>query len=111
MNADIDRNLGVRLREAREGRSVSQRELGEILGVDQSAVARLEAGERRMGVGEMVAACDYLAIPVDQLLEGDRPKVAFRAATEGADEAEARRVFRGLIDDFFAFEAAARGDA
>lgn len=99
--------IAVRLAELRKSRDVSQRQLGEAIELDQSAIARMETGERGISVGEMVAICEYLAVAIDELIRDDAPALAFRADASPEAVAEATRAFRKVVDDFFAFEAVA----
>lgn len=107
MRSEPDREFGRRLKELRERSGVSQRELAAAIGVDQSAVHRMEAGERKIEVGEMIAACEHLGVSVDELLRPQASAMALRAAAPTEDLAAVTREFRRVIDDFFAFRAAA----
>ena len=51
---DLERRLGVLAARLREGRGVSQATLAEELGHDQSFVSRIEHGERRITVVELL---------------------------------------------------------
>lgn len=105
--SERERDFGSRLKELREASGVSQRELGSAIELDQSAVHRMEAGERKIEVGEMIAACEYLGVPVDELLQPQTSAMALRASGSARDLTEVKREFRKVIDDFFAFRAAA----
>lgn len=63
------RNLPVLLRELREGASMTQRDLGKIMGVSHVFVHKSETGERRVDVTEFIDWC--LACQVE-------PESAFR---------------------------------
>ncbi|WP_374046660.1 helix-turn-helix domain-containing protein [uncultured Pseudomonas sp.] len=56
------------LREARESRGLTMRELGALLGVTHSYVQKIELGERRLDVVEFVWYCEALDVaPYDGL--------------------------------------------
>jgi transcriptional regulator with XRE-family HTH domain len=101
--------VGHRIESLRGDRGVSQRRLADAIGVDPSAMSRIESGQRGLAVGELVAISEFLGIPTDALLRRDvEPRPLFRNEG-GQDEAsEALATFESIIDDFFAFEAAAR---
>lgn len=56
---DYDRFLAL-LREAREDAGVTQQELAERLGTDQSTISKCERGERRIDVIELRRWCRAL---------------------------------------------------
>ncbi len=101
--------VGERLAELRAARDLSQRDLAEAIGLDPSALSRIESGERGLGVGELVATADYLGMNTDQLLRTEQDAVPLFRTDGGSEEAEgAVALFASVIDDFFTFEAAAR---
>lgn len=56
---------------------MSQRELGEALGLDASAVSRLEQGARSIRLNEAAAIAEKLNVGLDSLTFGDDPEVVF----------------------------------
>jgi len=64
---DRDR-LGALLRQARTEAGLQQRELASLLGVPNSVLSKLEAGERALDVLELRAICAALGVrPADFL--------------------------------------------
>lgn len=54
------------LKDQRQSRGMSMRELGDLLGVPHSFVQKVESGERRLDVVEYVWYCEALGIsPID----------------------------------------------
>lgn len=54
------------LKDQRQSRGMSMRELGDLLGVPHSFVQKVESGERRLDVVEYVWYCKALGIsPID----------------------------------------------
>ncbi|MCP2078462.1 helix-turn-helix domain-containing protein [Adlercreutzia equolifaciens] len=60
--------LGAAVREARQRRELSQEQLASMMGTDQSAIARLEAGKINSGIGTYIRAADALGIPFKSLV-------------------------------------------
>src|SRR5664280_643837 len=48
-----DRRIGGAIARLREERGWSQRALAKVVGLDQSALSRVEAGKRRLAAGEL----------------------------------------------------------
>ncbi|MBP2409017.1 helix-turn-helix domain-containing protein [Brachybacterium fresconis] len=77
--------LGRRIVRAREASGHTQTELAGMLGVDRSAISRLESGERKLDVAELMRLCEALDVPLAHLV-GDEPQtVASRRRDSGAD--------------------------
>jgi len=101
--------IGAKIARLREVRDVPQRRLAGEIGLDPSALSRVESGERGLAVGELVAIAEFLGVSMDELLRDDIPAAPlFR--NEGGEAAgnEAVAVFDEFIDDFMALEAALR---
>ncbi len=71
--------LGQRIAEAREAARLSQAELGARLGLGQSAVSRIESGERSVSSLELAEVASVLRVSVLELLE-ERPVSALSVA-------------------------------
>lgn len=101
--------VGEEIAALRAERGVSQRRLAQAIGLDASALSRIESGERGLAVGELVAVAEYLGVDVDRLLldeAGAPPLFRGDGDPERGDAAVAE--FGEIIDDFFTFEAAVR---
>ncbi|MFN8152163.1 MAG: helix-turn-helix transcriptional regulator [Solirubrobacterales bacterium] len=100
--------LAGAIRELREERGLSQRELADLLELDPSAMNRIEKAERGVSTGELVGIAEALGVDVNQLLCADEVAYALRA--DCADEAvnETIEHFRGVIADYFSAEALAK---
>lgn len=57
-----------RLREWREKKGVSQRDLAELTGLTQQAISYLELGDRDGKIGTWKKICDALDLELSQLL-------------------------------------------
>ena len=101
--------VGAKIARLRDERGVAQRRLAAEIGLDPSALSRVESGERGLAVSELVAIAEFLDVSMDELLRDDVAAAPlFR--NEGGEAAgnDAVAVFDELIDDFLALEAALR---
>lgn len=64
---DIYNNL-MRLRELREDRQLSQRQLAEILNVKQNTYSQYETEKRQIPVAMLITLANYYNVSVDYLL-------------------------------------------
>lgn len=60
--------LQVLLRELRESRKLTQRDLASRLGVHQSFVSKYESGERRLDLPELRQVCEAIEISLVDLV-------------------------------------------
>ena len=99
--------VGKRLRSARALAGLSQRELGEALGVSFHAINKYEKGRNRMSGARMAAASRVLQVPLSYFFEEDPPEPVPQHGVPtvlSPIEVHAIRYFRGirvdLQDDF-----------
>jgi Zn-dependent peptidase ImmA (M78 family)/DNA-binding XRE family transcriptional regulator len=99
--------LGRRLRRARERAGYTQEEAGQVLDLDDTAVAKMERGKRGVGALEIKRLASLYGVPVDDLLddplaEGRVPlEIALRSveALNPKVEIMKRRMQRLVSDD------------
>lgn len=73
------RSLGARIELAREAAGLSQAELAEALGVDRTAISKIQSGTRKVSALELAAAARVLHRPLAWLLsDSPEPVVARR---------------------------------
>lgn len=90
--------IGERVRELRKTRGRSQEELAELLGLNKSAVSRVESGQRGLAVQELALIAPFLGVSVDEILFGDaQDSLLLRG--EG-DATEAAAYAERVIEDF-----------
>ncbi|OBG18340.1 hypothetical protein A5768_31840 [Mycolicibacterium fortuitum] len=78
--------FGERVRDARQERKWSQKQLAEKLALDASAISRLEQGTRAIRLGEAALIARVLDVDLDFLVYGDLdPVAALRRARAEAD--------------------------
>jgi transcriptional regulator with XRE-family HTH domain len=98
----LARLIGVRLRETRTQRQVTQVRLAEELGVSRTTLSNIECGRQRLFVDQVYQAALHLAVPVAQLLPDAQEVVQprrVRTAAEGAlPPVEQARLSRAVDD-------------
>ncbi len=62
IHTDRGRLLASMVREARETKGVTMRELADRLGRPHTVISKIESGERRVDLVELEAICDALGI-------------------------------------------------
>lgn len=67
-------NLGVRIKQAREVRNITQLEFSKMIGLDKSVMNRIELGTRPVRDDEIVAISNALGISSDELLGTEKVK-------------------------------------
>ncbi|RYG16120.1 XRE family transcriptional regulator, partial [bacterium] len=83
-----DRAVGARLRELRRERRMSQRVLGEALGVTFQQVQKYEQGTNRITGVRMRRAADLLGVPLGY----------FHGVPGGGDSARLMHLFESITD-------------
>lgn len=96
--------LGRRIAEARELAGMSQADLGAAVDLDRSAVSRLEKGERKLSVPEIVAIADAVQRPLAFFVTDPVPAVVSRRQ----DRAHAHATTRALDAELHQFAADVR---
>lgn len=71
------RNLGARIREAREGRGWTQQQLADRLEMARTTIVAIEKGERRLKPSEIVQISSLLDRSVSDLLQRGMPSEGF----------------------------------
>jgi transcriptional regulator with XRE-family HTH domain/Zn-dependent peptidase ImmA (M78 family) len=78
------REVGARVTEARSGRGLSQEALGSEIGLDRTAITKIEAGRRQISSLELVRLADALDRPLQWFVSPPPAAViSRRAALEG----------------------------
>ena len=70
MRDEHHESIGSLIAQLREEQGWSQRALAKWVGIDQSAVSRIEAGRRRLSADELQRFADALHVSADALLKG-----------------------------------------
>lgn len=67
---DVDAEVGRRVHMLMWDRQMTQTALGNILGIDQSSLAKKLRGQRKWALADLVAAADALGVSAGELLDG-----------------------------------------
>jgi transcriptional regulator with XRE-family HTH domain len=87
----IDKDqVGQRVRAIRQKRGLTQQELADLLGTNQSHVANVERGERGVTLHQIVKMAKALQVSTDEILLGDK------AAKDSTPASVDRRFLRRL---------------
>jgi len=93
-------DLGARLAEARKAARLSQAELAAAVGLDRTAVTKVEAGERKLDSLELARVARVLKRPIDWFVSPPLPAVVSRRRSRGAiDESQADVLLESLARD------------
>jgi transcriptional regulator with XRE-family HTH domain len=90
--------VGLRVRELREAREMTQEQVAELLGLAASAVSRVESGGRGLTADELALLAERFGVSADFLLFGEREEeVLLRAEGDAADAVQfARELVRDI---------------
>ncbi len=66
---DVDDHVGRRVRERRREIGISQRKLGEALGISYQQIQRYENGTNRVSAGRLYAMAQHLGATLDYFFE------------------------------------------
>ncbi len=87
--------VGLRVREARIAAGLSQVQLAGLLGVDRSALVRIESGQRQVSALELFRLSDHLGVPPTHFVSAPTPAiVSQRMDLDEAAQPAARDRFR-----------------
>lgn len=96
----IDIFVGKKLRSARNMMNLSQRELGEAVGLSFQQIQKFETGEIRIGAGRLKQLAEALRIPVQFFFDGVEEKYTHQENVETKEahkSTEAKSTFINLI--------------
>ena len=79
------KETGIRIREARRERQMSQAELAERLNISPSHMSDIETGKSNFGVDILMRITEILQISADELLRTDVPSVNAVYSAEFSD--------------------------
>jgi transcriptional regulator with XRE-family HTH domain len=67
---DVQRRLGVRVRQLRAGRGLTQLRLAERSGISRPSIANVEAGRQNVSLRQLCALAAALGVRVEDLFVG-----------------------------------------
>ncbi len=82
--------IGVRIKTLREARGLTQEGFGEIIGLDETAISKIEHGKRGLAAVELAQICEHFGIRGDEVLFGDpeRPRTGVLLRADASADAE-----------------------
>lgn len=103
-----DIHVGLKLREARAAKAMSQEELGRKLGISFQQVQKYEKGTNRIGCSRLWEICKHLELPVSYFFDGlddevpsqkalPRMTIQRAQAIEGISNENVKKGILGLI--------------
>jgi transcriptional regulator with XRE-family HTH domain len=95
--------IGERIRALREAHGMTQGQFGEIIGLDETAISKIENGRRGLAATELASICDHFGMRSDELLFGDGERAqagALLRAVEGVDAQRAVARAEDALADF-----------
>jgi ribosome-binding protein aMBF1 (putative translation factor) len=75
LERDVMRRLGAAVIKHRKLRGISRTRLGELLGQSADSIAKMERGERRFTVADVLLMANEFECSADELINGDGPKL------------------------------------
>lgn len=105
-------DIGDRIKAHRGRLDMTQAELADELGMSQSAISKIEKGERQILAREILAISRALGVSIDHLVREEEAssKVLLRAGDATApEERQAIKAFNECIDEFRGVEALVSG--
>jgi len=99
MEEDLRREIGTKLREAREYLDLTQQEVSEVVGLPRSAISLIEQGQRRLETLELKQLAELYGRPISDFTgeriekQADEIRVLMRKA-EAMSEQDRREIVR-----------------
>ena len=98
--------VGEELRRLREAEGWNQSDVAARLGIDQTGVSRIEAGQRALTARELMLLTDAYEVSGDSILCKEDQLVMLRAGESDSDGVKrSLHEFRECIEDFLGIEA------
>jgi len=99
---------GKRFKELRESSGVTQAQMAQYLGIDQSYISKFEKNERQFGTDTLQKAADLFGTTLDYFLtenvEYNKPLIALRASSLTAEDLEIIAMMNKLASNLRSME-------
>jgi transcriptional regulator with XRE-family HTH domain len=96
--ADIDKEIGYRVRKERISRGLNQQQLASLIGVTSQQVHKYESGANRIAAARLVQIARALDLPVAALLPEDDADVSIQTRRGDRQALEMARSFARITD-------------
>lgn len=80
-----DQSIGARIINARELIDMNQIDLGREIGLDKSAMSKIESGTRKVSSDELLKICQVLGVSADHLIGNSNKKIAAELTNNDID--------------------------
>ena len=88
----MDKNIGLKIKEARKKSKLSQTQLSEFLGIDQTNLSKIESGERSIGIVNLKKLANLFGMSLldfqSEAPINEKLKLSFRADNINQDDLE-----------------------
>lgn len=99
INESTDKDIGARLKEAREAAGLSQAQAAKLIGLDQAKISLIERGERSVKATELILFSEYYEAGYEWIL-GDTADCGVPQEwidmVEGMPDVDRRKLLRTL---------------
>lgn len=75
-NNEIKQHVGATLKRLRTENKITQKELGDYLGVKNSTISAWESGQNSIDMTVLFNICDYLGVSVTEFKKDERTNIA-----------------------------------
>ena len=103
ISRDLRFEVSIRLKRIRQRREISQEELAFAVEMSQASISNYENGRCEMPLSVLISVCDFLGVPVGDLLPAGLPMCsteggrALAGSTNGAGTFELARLGRSDV--------------
>lgn len=97
--------IAAYIRDIRKAAGLTQSDVAQALGLDRSAMSRIERAERGLGVGELAALARSLGVTVDDILFDEAAEEILLRADDNQHAAAATALTDALIEDYLYVDA------
>ena len=107
MDYRTNAEIGDRVRSLRAAAGLSQEQLAEVLDVDQSAVSRIEGGDRALTARELTVVADHFGVTPASIVQVEEDALALlrHGGADNVAVSGSLDEFRSCIEDYFGVEA------
>jgi HTH-type transcriptional regulator/antitoxin HipB len=67
--SDIAKQVGILIKQARKAKGLTQKELGDMLGIGESRVSKYESGKQNPTIGTLQKIADTLDVKIELALK------------------------------------------
>lgn len=97
---EIEKHVGIRLRQCRIRHGFSQQKIAKIMGVTFQQLQKYEKGTNRVSPGKLFLVAEALSIPITEFFDFDTKKIPHHTDRDfkKSDEYQILKLFRSIED-------------